>query len=231
MKTFDWDSFFEEWKNSCKINVFAKDGIVCPEQYENILFVLKDVNDKKQTQDIDLRDNLITRTDEGRTWFPVTRWAVSLLDGKFLNKTTHKIQHQHLKRIAVMNIKKEAGGSQVDDQQVLEYAKNGHDKMIIEQIKACDPKLIIACSKVVYKALDENIFLDSTKSKEYGQLTFNDRMKNYGHYFDAREYLCFDHPVYVVEYRHPNQCGTQGTSEEHHENMLKIKEFLLNNDK
>lgn len=44
MSKLDWMKFFKEWKEEHKIDIFTVDGIVCPEKYEKILFVMKDVN-------------------------------------------------------------------------------------------------------------------------------------------------------------------------------------------
>ena len=74
------DELFIKWMKECDIKVFAKDGIISKENYEGILFILKDVNNAKPGEKIDLRESLITRTDEGRTWFNVARWTIALLD-------------------------------------------------------------------------------------------------------------------------------------------------------
>ena len=225
MNTFDWDGFFDKWERKAGISVFAKDGIVCPEEYEGILFVLKDVNNAKPEDEIDLRITLQTRTDEGKTWFDVAAWAAALIDGEILEDITHELQHRYIRRTAVMNIKKEAGGPRVTDSEIKKYARL-HTPEILEEIIACKPRLIVACSSAVYDALAQYVFMQD-KKQSYEQIKLNDKMKKYGRYINIGEYLGAMEPVYLIEYRHPNQCGLNGTRKEHCENMLKIREFAF----
>ena len=225
MEKFGWEAFFKEWKEKHGISVFCKDGIICPQKYEEVLFVLKDVNNAKPEEDIDLRTTLQTRTDEGKTWFDIAAWAAALLDAEIVEKMTHDLQHRYMRRVSVMNIKKEAGGSAVADSLIKTYAQQ-HKKEILTEIKACHPKIIIACSTVVFETLVENIFGED-KTCSGNQIVLNEKMSKYGRYCDVSGYLDNDDPVYLVEYRHPNQCGRSGTRKEHCENMIKIRNFAF----
>lgn len=55
-------------------------------------------------------------------------------------------------------------------------------------------------------------------------------MKNYGNAFDIKTFLNKDKPVYVINYRHPNQATLQETLEEHHENFMRIKDMVENSN-
>ena len=142
------DDFFEKWKEKYGISVFAKDGIVSEESYEGILFILKDVNNAKPGEDIDLRDSLVTRTDEGRTWYNVARWTTALLDDNeytnLASKMNSDIQHEQMKRVAVINIKKEAGGPKVSDSMIRKCAEQQKEELL-EEIILCNPRLVIVC--------------------------------------------------------------------------------------
>ena len=151
------DDFFAKWKEKYGISVFAKDGIVSEESYEGILFILKDVNNAKPGEEIDLRESLVTRTDEGKTWYNVARWTTALLDDNeytdLASKMNSDIQHEQMKRVAVMNIKKEAGGSSVSYSTIREYAENQKEELL-KEIILCNPRMIIACGVGLKSAIE-----------------------------------------------------------------------------
>ena len=71
-----------------------------------IINKMKDVNDaKNEGADkgyIYLTNNLVTRTDEGNTWFNVARWVYALSTGKPFNElpeVDHDFQHQEMKKM------------------------------------------------------------------------------------------------------------------------------------
>lgn len=225
MEELNWELFFEEWKQKYGIHVFAKDGIICPAEYEEVLFVLKDVHNASKDQAIDLRNSLQSAADEGRTWFPAARWAAVLLDGKPAEDMTHPLQHQYMRRIAVMNLKKEAGGPTVSREDVMQYAESQREE-ILSEIQACHPRMVLACSHDVFDALAQKVFMLG-EDYAYRRIELSDKMRSYGRCFDISSFLGSNSPVYVIEYRHPNQCGKQGTVREHDENMLRIRKFLL----
>ena len=80
-KTEKLNKLFESWNNR-GFGVFCKDGIIDEEIYNKeqckILFVLKDVNNAKPDEKVDLRESLVTRIDEGKTWFNIVRWYAGL---------------------------------------------------------------------------------------------------------------------------------------------------------
>ena len=236
-KTERLDELFTRWKKTGfkgeKFKVFCEDGIIDEETYNDeaikVLFVLKDVNNAKPEENVDLRKNLKKLEGEGRTWFPIARWTIALLDAiaysEEIDIMNSSKQHTHLKRAAVMNLKKEAGGAKVPDDCILCYA-DAHSKLIKEEVRIIKPDIIIACSSVIFEALQTKVF-KVEKLEDTFVNKFNERMKSYGKCFDISSFIDCKKPVYVVEYRHPNQAGTQGTSKEHYENMLKIREHFF----
>lgn len=233
-KTGKLNELFESW-NKVGFDVFCKDGIIDEETYDKekikILFVLKDVNNAKPDEKVDLRESLVTRTDEGKTWFNIARWYAGLNGAEYseeITNMTSEKQHAAMRKVAVMNIKKEAGGPEVSDECILTYAKNSVEQ-IKREIEICNPDIVIACGRVVFKSLKDEVFkINSDEDESYKKVAFDGKMINYGTCFDIGRFLNMDKTVYVVEYRHPNQATLQGTFAEHHENMLKIIEFLFN---
>ena len=229
-KTEQLNRLFAEWEQKGfggkNFDVFCKDGIVDEKEYKKILFVLKDVNNAKPDEDVDLRKSLTTLEDEGRTWFNIARWTATLLSGELIEDMTAEKQHELIRNIAVVNLKKEAGGASVSDNRIRKYASK-HDNELRREIAICDPDVVIACGNIVYDCLKEIVF-EEENYKTSCKFVFNEKMKNYGEGFDIKTFLNKDKPVYVIHYRHPNKATLQGTLEEHHENFMRIKDLLEN---
>lgn len=232
-KTEALEKLFDQWSAAHKFEVFCKDGIVDEKTYNeqelNVLLILKDVNNAKPGEEVDLRKSLVTRTDEGRTWFNAARWCSGLLGEKY-DKTKYMDslkQHEVMKRVAVINLKKEAGGARASDECILTYSKNDAEQ-IRKEIEICNPDLVITCGRVVFECLKNIIYeFKPDEGNLYGKVVFDGKMNKYGNYFDISKFLHKEKPVYIVEYRHPNQATLQGTLAEHYENMLKIRDFVL----
>lgn len=223
-KTEKLNELFDRW-NDGSFDVFMKDGIVCEDSYEDVMFMLKDVNNAVPDDVNDMRLDVQTSTSGGKTWFEVASWTSGLLDGVLPDNITHDMQQKQLKRVAIMNIKKEAGGPKASRKDIMRYAiKDCHN--ILEEIRICSPKLIVACSRDVFEIFCEEI-LDIDISETCSKFVFTDKMQDYGRFLDIREYLKAPDPVYLVEYRHPNQCGRQGSREEHFKNMLTIRDEFM----
>lgn len=120
------------------------------------MFILKDVNNAKPDDVNDMRVDVKTSTSGGKTWFDIASWTAGLLDDKFLTEITHDIQHEQLSRVAIMNLKKEAGRASSDKKEFQYYTDKDID-YILEEIKICEPKLIIACSHDVFNALAQKL--------------------------------------------------------------------------
>lgn len=140
-----FESLFSKWKQGHAIKAFISDGIVDPSSYEDphILFVLRDMNCDKEN---DLCRDLREHGSGGDTWCNVGRWIVALLDGAddYPRDMSNQKRAAQLRRVAVMNLKKEGGGSRAKGNE-LEAAVSAQKELILEEIQLCAPALIIAC--------------------------------------------------------------------------------------
>lgn len=213
----EWKSSFE-FKEEGPLGQFVADGIVDFEKYQKILFVLKDPNSGKDDYvytDRGICDEVVTSRNSGKTWFNVSRWIQALLDGKGygdIQPMTHDIQHDQMKRAAIMNLKKASGKETVSDVDVV-LAASEQKEFLKRQIKLCDPDLVITCGPVVFDILNKIVF----SSEETSQLQQIEGMSQYGRTFD---FFVDTKTIPVVEYRHPSTgCG----AEKSYNDMLRIR--------
>lgn len=240
------EELFERWKTEGAVgksfNVFCKDGIVDEFQFDKrrILFVLKDVHLGEQSRafyeqqgEIDMRTE-VCGIGEGRTWNPVALWAKALIDDDVKPfaaisaelSDKQQLRDIYLKKIAFLNLKKEAGDASVSNQCVRHYAK-ADAVFLRQQIKIINPDIIIACSAVVFEAMKECAF-ENAEVDDTIKITLNSKMSNYGNVFDIGPLIGRNRPLYVVKYCHPNNRGSGScTYEEHYDNMLHIRELLI----
>lgn len=142
-----FQELFSEWKQRYCFDAFISDGIVDSTNYAHphILFVLRDMN-LKWKQDRDLCEDLRCDGSGWKTWNNVGRWTAALLDGDpaypFDMSTDKRVAQ--LKRVAVMNLKKEGGGSRTDRLK-LDAAVQKQALLIRREISMCTPKLIVCC--------------------------------------------------------------------------------------
>lgn len=124
-------------------SAFIEDGIVNPETYEypHLLFFLREKNDN---QPCNLCNDLRTRGCNGKTWNNIARWTKALLDDnvEYPLKISAEERIKQVKRIAVINLKKEGGGSRVEWDKV-EKAVNDQCHEILREIELCTPSIII----------------------------------------------------------------------------------------
>ena len=243
INNFDWDAFFNDWETEFGFDIFCRDGIVDPSLYfsdavpHKVLFVLKDVHIPNKTKAairaekrvVDMRKEIFL-SGEGKTWNPIALWAKALTEKipvSFENVGNGiALRKDAMPKVAFMNIKKEAGNASVSGESVRQYAREQRLKLI-EEVKACDPDIVIACSKNdVFNVLRCEVF-NLPNNNKLSRIELNEKASNLGHFFDISSYIGKSSPVYLVEYRHPSRCGQQGTNEEHYENMLKIRQFLF----
>ena len=236
-KTNELNALYEMWigayeQKGEKFEVFVKDGIVneteFPKDGIKVLFALKDLHLDEKGREfykdvIDMRKHVCDPGD-GKTWNPIARWSNALLnaDVKF-NDITDKQKRELLNRIAFINLKKEAGYQSVPDKCVTCYAKRDWE-YILEEIRIINPNVIIAGGRVVFDALREFVF--GNPPLEASKITLNKKMLEYGKVFNAGTK---EKPLYVVEYYHPTKFGRGSCNrEEHHNNMLEIRKYILN---
>lgn len=225
--SFNWDDFFEKWKTKYNISVFMKDGIVCKERYENILFILKDVNNAKPDDKNDICDYVKNSTDGGKTWFNVARWVQALLDGISYEKHTmdvannfdnnmHLFQHAQMKRAAILNLKKEAGGPSVDDSVINAYAKE-HKQEIFQQIALCEPRIIVVCGLGILDGVKEVLGDISPIKKERPILEMASNWEIGTVKINLKD-------IPLIQFRHPSTgCNAQKS----YNDMIKIREYIL----
>ena len=140
-----FEKLFADWKNTHNINAFIKDGIVDPQSYEkpHVLFVLRDMN---CTDEKNLCDDLRRDGSGWKTWNNVGRWTKALLDGDetYPKDMSTANRVSQLRRIAVMNLKKEGGVSRASGEKLWEAVKT-QKEWIFDEICLCDPDIIICC--------------------------------------------------------------------------------------
>ncbi len=140
-----FNELFNQWKQKHHFDAFISDGIVDSNNYDNphILFVLRDMNCK---QERDLCADLRHDGSGWKTWSNIGRWTAALLDGDptypFDMSTAKRVAQ--LKRVAVMNVKKEGGGHRAISSE-LEAAVREQASLIRQEISLCTPELIVCC--------------------------------------------------------------------------------------
>lgn len=142
------DNLFSEWK--IKRPDLIPDGIIDEPSYNTcpvkVLYILKEVNGGK---DWDLRD-FIYSGGRARTWNNIARWQYAIenytkeVSFSEVQSISVDFRRKMLKKIAVINLKKESGGSFSNLKQI--WAYSCEDKEFIKkQIKLCNPDIIICC--------------------------------------------------------------------------------------
>ncbi len=136
------EALMDVWEKDAegKINIFIRDGIVCDAEYEepHILFVMRDMNTGTKC---DLREELRTTGSGWKTWNNAARWISALLTGN--ECYPYEIDRRNeMRKIAVLNLKKEAGGPRANKEN-LRTAAEQHKEFIVREIELCDPEIII----------------------------------------------------------------------------------------
>lgn len=174
------DELFVKWEENGNFNFFVKDGIICEDVYSlqktKILFVLRDAHIAEgQKPPYDLRVGLANPIAEGKTWNNVARWTNALLSDSVEFEKIENINADELKkqliRVAVLNLKKEAGESRAKN--IEKYAKE-HSEWIKKEIEICNPDIIVAggtfddlFSKVYRQTVPKEIIKGNFKGREY----------------------------------------------------------------
>ena len=189
-----WESHYK----SIDINPkeICRDGILNPEAYhqasKKLLFVMKEVNNY---QNRDLRD-LLANGPRFQMWHSVARWAAGVLGDFPAYKTIDNYDSMKtaLKQVATLNLKKTSGGSSADFSVINAYAFLDRD-LLLEQIEAIAPEIIIACG-----TFDSLVWLLNLKLNP-------DSPKNKPAYDDRRQ-------ISVVPFRHPARVNNSDTYNE-----------------
>lgn len=145
-----WQEFvlLKRWKEHRKYAAFIYDGIVdlqtfCMED-KKLLFILRDMNHDED--DHNLCEDLEDYGSGYKTWGNVGRWIIALLDGKqeYPRDMSNNLRADQLRRVAVMNVKKEGGCSRAKRSELAEAVDNDRD-YILRQIYLYQPDMIVCC--------------------------------------------------------------------------------------
>lgn len=231
-----FEKMFAQWKEEHRINAFISDEIVDVKNYEepHVLFILRDMNCEEER---DLCKDLRSDGSGWKTWNNIGRWTKALLDGneiypRDMSKTNRIAQ---LRRIAVLNLKKEGGRNRTKGNELLQSVQEQH-KEIYDEICLCDPQIIICCGLSA-----SGIIGNATLLKEYVFPNSTEWSSVKSPYFD-REWSCYftdinNRRVPVISYCHPQvtllekKRGHENLFEPLYRDMLLIRKLFLENRK
>jgi hypothetical protein len=145
---------FERWSKDCP--GFIKDGVVEPSKYgaspKKVLYLLKEANDKKAVEEggWDLKE-FLREPNRPQTWDNIALWQYGLENlNKDYNwqeleaKCSLEFRKEQISKIAVVNVKKQAGTHTAKGKQLWEHASTDRE-LLKEQIDMYKPDLIICC--------------------------------------------------------------------------------------
>jgi hypothetical protein len=229
------EALFDKWQKTYSFSAFIKDGIVYNEKYEkpHILFVLRDMNCSVSR---DLREDLRNDGSGAKTWCNIARWTKALLDKneEYPYDMSSEKRAEQLRRVAVMNIKKEGGSARADGKELVSFAQEQRE-MILEEIKICNPDIIICCGQMANGGKSNAMILeeDVFRIKANWEHIHSCELPRNWNYFYAE---LNGKKIPIVSFCHPqatNLCGRRG-----HEKLFKplykdiqiIGKTLLNNE-
>jgi hypothetical protein len=128
----------------------AIDGIINESEYSQsrikVLYILKEVNDWKKGN---LKE-FVQNGSRGATWNNIARWQYGIenyfktRELKFKDKISRENRIEILKSIAIVNLKKESGGSNSNMGEIFHHAKKDRE-LLKEQIKLYNADIVICC--------------------------------------------------------------------------------------
>lgn len=205
----NFDALFAKWKVKHNFNAFIRDGVVDPQYYEtpHILFVLRDMNCQSER---DLCADLRSDGSGWKTWNNIGRWTKALLDSdeEYPQDMSTMRRVEQLKRVAVMNLKKEGGVSRTAGKELLEAVQAQHE-MIYEELCLCAPSIIICCgltaSGITGNAtlLKDYVLPISTEWASFRSKTFD---RDWWYYFTVIN----KKQVPVISFCHPQVTNLEG---------------------
>lgn len=217
---------FSRWQKTHSFCAFIKDGIVNTEIYEkpHILFVLRDMNCKTERN---LCKDLCRDGSGWKTWNNIGRWTKALLDGsaEYPFDMSREKRIEQLKRIAVMNLKKEGGESRTIGDELLAAVVEQRD-LIYEEICLCDPDIIICCglSSAGIKGnasllMDEKVLADCTEWESFHSKKLNREWWYYYSKINGKQ-------VPVISFCHPQVTNLNG-KRGHNDLLIPLYEDML----
>lgn len=156
------------------------DGVVAIDAYlaskVKVLYILKESNDFPSGSDFTLKD-FIKNGARWQSWNNIARWQHGIQTyyqtgtAEYKNHITLTDRKNILRNIAVMNLKKETGGSSSKPQEILNHTINDFS-LLKEQLNLYRPDIIICCGTgdiVVQQGLLNDIrqSIESTNETRY----------------------------------------------------------------
>lgn len=184
-------SVFTEFAKKHKDLKLNEDGIVDEklfnQQEQRVLFILKETD---KMEDMSLKQFLADGAyGNGRKTFqPLCHWINAILNGKD-DKTfsTTEERKDVLKKVAVINCKKESGTSRSDYTYVNWAKEPEHKKLLQDQINEINPSVIVCCCREAFQFI-------STELLEIDQTTL----------FKSDDLYCYNwNSRFVIFARHP----------------------------
>ena len=197
------DELLDTWRNkfSDSIEIFIKDGIVCQEEYSDphILFVMRDTNVSKE---VDLREDLREWGSGWKTWNNAARWAVALLTGN-IDYPFEIDRRSEMRKVAVINIKKKAGGARAYKEELQEAAKQ-YGMFTLREIELCDPSIIICGGFGNADILKDHVFGElASEWKKIPAVHFEATWWYYFATINGKQ-------IPVISFCHPQVCNFKG---------------------
>ena len=165
------DKLFEEWKKTDSQEfrsdshfAFSKDGIICSDEYgknnPKLLFIAKEPNaGGVYNSDIFWIKNFLTDKSQKKSLFSN---RIVMMSNCYYNTD---LGYDVLRKISYMNLKKTAGSSQCNYNDLNNYCANEERRKFIKrEIEILSPDLIVCCGNDVKNILF-NIFHDNINYK------------------------------------------------------------------
>lgn len=199
------NELFCKWQKKYCIeeSKFAKDGVVCPDEWEKVskkvIFLLKETNGCDN-----LREHL-KKGGRSNTWANVARWQYGIQnsnkeirwkDVEDFGRNTDA-RKKHLRQICAINLKKQPGKEKTNRKELERVFFESNLKYFAEQVSIYkDAKYIICCSKDI-----KNILFRPEVFKECFDY---DYISGKGiKYNDIWTYKLSGRDTHIVSFRHP----------------------------
>ena len=142
------------WQSKYPNKVFVKDGIVNPDKWvtQEIkpMFLLKEAYGGKESWDL-INDHILVKSKKqvDKTWKKVTQWTYGIMNTSVSsspffdeNKIPKEFANEYLQSIAIVNVKKIAGGSTSVWAELEEAVDNDKD-FLKKEIELIEPTVIV----------------------------------------------------------------------------------------
>lgn len=184
---------FEEYrKKNPQMSNIVIDGLACEEEYfeaeYRIVYILKEVNGGENW---DLRD-FVNQGGRVPTWDNVARWTEGIFNlhkekpWGYWQENNEARRKSILKKIGVINLKKNPGGYTSDPKEIEKAAKD-NGELVKKQLELYKPDLII-CGGTLWD------FINACYKKDEYQVNMTSR---------GIEYIIDNNGIAIIGYTHP----------------------------